>query len=73
MQKKKKKKKKNKKKKKKKKKKLPQMNHFGNQKKKNLLGGIGINVLNLRKKFVIIIHLRFLSEELGNGETLNIL
>jgi len=49
------------------------MNHFGYQKKKNLLGGIGINVLNLRKKFVIIIHLRFLSEELGNGETLNIL
>jgi hypothetical protein len=29
-------------------------------KKNNLLGGIGINVLNLRKKFGIIINLKFL-------------
>jgi len=30
------------------------------QKKKNLLDGIGINVLNFRKKFVITINLIFL-------------
>jgi len=36
--------------------------------KKNLLGGISINVLNLRKKFLIAINLIIQSEELGNGD-----
>jgi len=55
------------------------MNHFCYQKKKkkkkkkkkNLLGGIGINVLNLRKKiFFFFDHNKFdiLSKELGNRE-----
>jgi len=36
--------------------------------KKNLLGEISINVLNLRKKFLITINLIIHSEELGNGD-----
>ena len=49
--------------------KLPQMNHFCYQKKKkNMKDGIGINVLNKRKKFVITINFEILNEEIGNEE-----
>ena len=49
--------------------KLLQMDHF--YYKKNLFGGIGINALNLRKKFLITINLRSKVKNLGNVETFN--
>jgi len=49
--------------------KLQHMNHFCYQKKKkNMKDGIGINVLNKRKKFVITINFEILNEEIGNEE-----